>query len=118
MKNRGRKRNSGGIRIEKPRVQTAGNAFASRLISCAFLSALGGFGAFGCFYSGFSFSFSMLPAAVVIIAASLFLTALFSAGRYRLPCAAVLAAVLSAVILVWVRPQLHRPDVISEDGRG
>ena len=95
MKNRGRKRNSGGIRIEKPRVQTAGNAFASRLISCAFLSALGGFGAFGCFYSGFSFSFSMLPAAVVIIAASLFLTALFSAGRYRLPCAAVLAAVFA-----------------------
>ena len=31
---------------------------------------------------------------------------------------AALAAVLSAVILVWVRPQLHRPDVISEDGRG
>ena len=83
MKGKVRKQEAVGLKIGKPRIKSSGRHLVARFFSCLILTALGSFGAFGCFYSGFSFGFSMGCAAAAIAVTAFLFSLLFFSGKHR-----------------------------------
>lgn len=88
------KKGSGGLTIERARIGSSGKSWKSRFFVCFFMTLIGGLGAFGSFYSGFSFSFFMRYVIVSVIIAAFLFSGLFTAKRYRLFCIVGIVIVL------------------------
>ncbi len=95
MRNRKKKQKAAGLTIGEARIASGKRAQFVRYFSCLFLVMLGSLGAFGSFFSGFSFSFPPGYAAGTVAAASVILTFFFFSRKKRLIC-------LSAVLAVFV----------------